>query len=66
MDLLVLISYRAIRPSFPADAKICATYLFHVTDVMYEPSCGFLELGFNISGEEISLATSRISREVEP
>ena len=66
MDLLDLISQRALRPFSLADAKILATSLFHDTEVMYEPSCGFLFPGFLISGWEMSLPMSRINKSVEP
>lgn len=34
IDLLVFRSYRAIKPSPPAEARIWGTSLFHETDVM--------------------------------
>lgn len=54
-----------MRPSLPADARMWATYLFHVTEVIYEPSWG-LVLGFEMTGDDMSLATSRINKDVEP
>ena len=34
MELLLLMSQRAINPFELADAKICGTYLFHLTEVI--------------------------------
>lgn len=53
-----------MSPSPPAEARIWGTYLFHETEVMYVFSCG--EVGFKMVGELTSLATSKISKDVEP
>ena len=37
IDLLDLMSHKAISPFSLADAKIFATYLFHDTEVIYDP-----------------------------
>lgn len=37
IDLFPFISHNAIKPFSLAEANMLATYLFHDTDVMYEP-----------------------------
>jgi hypothetical protein len=66
MERFALISHNAIRPFSLADANIFATSLFQDTDVIYEPSCGFLFPGFLIYGFEISFPMSKINKSVEP